>query len=218
MAVSRERYFLGLDLGQAQDFSALAVVRQVPQEAEPRYEVAGLKRWELGTPYPAIVEGVAGILAKPPLLAAHTSLIVDQTGVGAPVVDSFEVAGLRPLPLLITAGSQVVSDGAGWHVPKRDLVSVLQVLLQGERLKIAAALPHAGTLRTELLNFKVKVTLAGNDTYGAGSEWREGMHDDLVLALALACWVGERGQSPAGFSLLGPDRRDPGYLTAVGAR
>jgi hypothetical protein len=32
---------------------------------------------------------------------------------------------------------------------------------------------------------RVKVTLSGREQYGV---WREGQHDDLVLAVALACW------------------------------
>ncbi len=38
-------------------------------------------------------------------------------------------------------------------------------------------LPEAALLVQELLNFQVKITAAGNDTYRA---WREGQHDDLV--------------------------------------
>ena len=64
----------------------------------------------------------------------------------------------------------------------------MQVLLQAERLKIAAALPEAAVLTQELLNFQVKITMAANDTYGA---WREGQHDDLVLAVAMATWYAE---------------------------
>jgi len=42
----------------------------------------------------------------------------------------------------------------------------------------------------EFLNFLVKIDpLTGHDSYGA---WREGQHDDLVLATAVACWYGER--------------------------
>jgi hypothetical protein len=42
----------------------------------------------------------------------------------------------------------------------------------------------------ELENFKVKVsTRTAHDSYEA---WRESDHDDLVLALALACWWRER--------------------------
>jgi hypothetical protein len=40
----------------------------------------------------------------------------------------------------------------------------------------------------ELLGFEVRITSAGDDTYGA---WHAGANDDLVLAVALACWWGE---------------------------
>ncbi len=40
----------------------------------------------------------------------------------------------------------------------------------------------------ELENFQVKISLdTAHDTYGV---WREGSHDDLVLAVTLALWVG----------------------------
>ena len=46
----------------------------------------------------------------------------------------------------------------------------------------------------ELHIFKGKVSaLLGHDSYGAGGEWREGPHDDLVPAVAMAAWLGENG-------------------------
>ena len=124
-------------------------------------------------------------------------LAVDATGVGRPVVDMFTAAKLkaRLMPVTITAGAETRYDRwgpgvsrAAW-VPKTELVSVVQAALQGERLKVAAGLPLADTLKKELLNFKVKVSLAGAEQFGA---WREGDHDDLVLAVALAMWLGEQ--------------------------
>jgi hypothetical protein len=80
-------------------------------------------------------------------------------------------------------------------VPKRDLVSSLQVALQSGALAIADALPLAATLRQELAGFRVKISLTtGHDSYGAGEDWRPAPHDDLVLAVALACW--EAGKAP----------------------
>jgi hypothetical protein len=67
-------------------------------------------------------------------------------------------------------------------------VSALQLLLQSRRLHIARSLEHAATLVKELENFRVKITAAARETYEA---WREGQHDDLVLAAALAAWMGE---------------------------
>ena len=60
--------------------------------------------------------------------------------------------------------------------------------LQAGRLKVSGRLPEAATLRREMLNFRVRITAAANDTYAA---WREGEHDDTVLAVALATWAGE---------------------------
>jgi hypothetical protein len=109
--------------------------------------------------------------------------------VGAAVVDMLRgSAGLTFDAVTITGGDTQSKAGYGnYRVPKRDLVGGLQVLLQSGRLKIASSLEHAETLRAELLNFRVKINLAtGHDSYEA---WREGDHDDLVLAAALAVWA-----------------------------
>lgn len=52
-------------------------------------------------------------------------------------------------------------------------------------MKVARELPEADTLMNELMNFQLKITPAGNEVHGA---WREGTHDDLVLAVVLICW------------------------------
>jgi hypothetical protein len=192
--VSGHRYWLGLDLGQLQDYSALAVLERLGPTAavtERRYHARHLERLPLNTPYPAIVKRVGALLNTSPLRGC-TELVVDATGVGRPVIDMLKQAQLRPMAVTITAGDAVTREGAEWHVPKRDLIGQLQVLLQTQRLVVADALPEAATLVRELLGYQMKITLAGHDTYGA---WREGTHDDLVLALAIAAWAGEQARS-----------------------
>src|ERR1019366_2873206 len=92
------------------------------------------------------------------------------------------------LPVTITSGDTRNVSHGNHRVPKRDLVVGLQVLLQRGGLRIAADLRDAPTLLTELMDMRVKVSTAGNEQFGA---WREGTHDDLVLAVALACWAVE---------------------------
>jgi hypothetical protein len=93
-------------------------------------------------------------------------------------------------PVLITAGHQILAcDDGALHVPKKELVGAVQVLLQGRRIKFAPV-PRREVLLKELLTFKVRVTAAANETFEA---WRERDHDDLVLAVALAAWQAERG-------------------------
>lgn len=182
--------FVGLDLGQVNDPSALVVLEQATsEEAElPHYyNVRHLERLPLHTKYPAIVEIVQGIMAAPQLLGAM--LIVDGTGVGRPVVDMFTAAGMKLIAISITSGGQPHQvDETWWNVPKRDLVSTLQVLLQADRIRFGNRLAAAEAMKEEFKNFQVKITTAANDVYGA---WREGTNDDLILGAAIAAWAGD---------------------------
>jgi hypothetical protein len=190
----RPDYYVGLDLGQTTDFTALAVLERPPADGGagdgPAYALRHLERFPLGTPYTAIVPAATRLANAAPGGAA--TLVVDQTGVGRAVVDLLRRApGTgRIVPVTITGGLEVAEQEDGsYHVPKKELVTCLQLLLQSRRLKVARTLPHADTLVQELSNFRVKITEALHETFGA---WREGEHDDLVLAVALAAWLAER--------------------------
>jgi hypothetical protein len=56
---------------------------------------------------------------------------------------------------------------------------------------VAPALREAQTLVQELTTFQLKPVLLGNDAYVA---WREGPHDDLVLAAGVAAGPAERAR------------------------
>lgn len=190
------QYYVGLDLGQVQDYSALAVLEWLPKEYS--YAVRHLRRFPLGTPYPQICHEVRALVLRPPLVG-KVQLVVDATGVGRPVLDIFRKAqlGHGVIGISIHGGDNVSREPAvsGYRVPKRDLVSNLQLLFQARRLKISKDLPEAEVLAQELRSFRVQITESGNDTYGA---WRSGEHDDLVLAVSLAAWLGERHHPLAG--------------------
>ena len=193
-----ESYFIGLDLGQSHDFTAIAVVERAVLKKEfdaalwafrkeVQLQLRHLERVPIGTPYPEVVRRAVEI-TRSPKLTGPVHLAVDNTGVGVAVVDMLRAA--RPnavlLPVTITAGdTENVCQGAH-RVPKRNLIVGLQVLLQQGGLRIAADLKDAPTLLAELMAMQVKVSAAGNEQLAA---WREGTHDDLVFALALAIWA-----------------------------
>lgn len=189
-------FYIGLDLGQSSDFTALSVLERIGGRKEAVYHVRHLERVR-NVPYPEIVSKTAEIMQSP-ALAGQADLVVDQTGVGAPVVDLFRQAGLKPTGVLIHGGDKASNEGHTWRVPKRDLVGSLQVLFQSGRFKISRKLPLASVLQSELLNFKVKIDpVTAHDSYSA---WRERDHDDLVLSVALAVWLGERPRyQPSGW-------------------
>jgi hypothetical protein len=56
----------------------------------------------------------------------------------------------------VSAGHAVASDErGGWLVPKKDLVGILQLLLQEKRMKVAPALEQMKTLAEELQQFQM---------------------------------------------------------------
>lgn len=199
-AVTEKQLFIGLDLGQSKDYSAIAFIecnRLLPFNADEEItalNVLHLERWKRRTSYPQIVADTVKMingLKKFQSPDGKPVLAIDATGVGAPVVDLFKRETIKAelKPIQIVGGATVSEEFGVTRVPKRDLVSVVQVALQNRILHIAERLPAASLLRTELENFQTKITEAANDVYGA---WREGQHDDLVLATALALWCANR--------------------------
>jgi len=183
------KFLLGLDLGQVRDYTALSIIEKITEDdTEAIYHLRHIQRFPLKTTYPEIVDKVCDIFNSDKI-SKYSRLIVDATGVGRPVVDLFKKKQLYPKAITITGGYDVIKDNGEYKVPKRDLVTNLQVLFQQEKLKIAEDLQEAKTLVQELLNFKVKIKDNARESFEA---WREGIHDDLVLAVALACWWGEK--------------------------
>jgi hypothetical protein len=206
-------FIVGVDLGQAQDPTALVVLergtssqigrsqRQVYDGGIPRIEQAAVKlarydvihaeRMPLGTHYPQQRMRIAELMADS-RLRGRAALVIDRTGVGRSVVDEMRRDGLRPIGIGIHGGASVTRVASDFNVPKRDLVGVVQVLLQTERLRFARDLPLLDVLLGELADFRVSISATtGHDSYAA---WRVGGHDDLVLALACGLWYAEHEQ------------------------
>lgn len=226
-----DSFIVGLSIGTSQTTTALCVLEQtgrdtgetvtsslpgpanwddrppIPASTMPVYEysyaVRHLERLPAGTPYPEQVAKTKDLIAKLVQTPAKVSLVIDQTGVGRPVTDLFKAAKLKPQRATVTGGDSVSREGDEYRVPKRDLVSSAQVLLQAKRLTIASSLPLAQVLVSELLAFKATITLQRENSAAPPEPWRERSNDDLVLAVALAAWYSEthRPVQTSGFSI-----------------
>jgi hypothetical protein len=208
-------FILGLSLGQPMEHTALAILRRdvvlddagkMVQDAAGddtyKFDCVGLERFTVGMSYPAIAAAVAKTLAAPALQPVkgqnRPTLALEITGVGKSVVDLFINSNLPADIEIITStgGIDVVRDawpdrsggrvGRWYKVPKQDLVAVVQVMLQAERIKFAGTLALAPTLRRELHDFRP--TPARSDELSG----REHDDDDLVFAVAAALWFGNR--------------------------
>jgi hypothetical protein len=168
-------HFVGVDLGQAKDFTAIAAVERA--ELTGAWDPATyawrktaslrlryLERLALGTPYPEVVERVVG-LTRSGELAGRCHLVVDATGVGRPVVDLLRRAGpgCPMMPATITGGDGESQEAGYYRVPKRDVIVGLQVLLQSGELKIAGGLRHGAALTAEMADMRVNVGPSGRE-------------------------------------------------------
>lgn len=150
-----------------------------------RVDVRHLERLPLRMSYVDQVAYIASVLRRPPLHWPRAALVVDQTGVGRPVVDVFRRAGLRPVGVTITAGDGVTrTDEGDYRVSKLHLVSGLQADLHSGVLRWSKKLREAQALAIELQDFRANISETGFARFGA----REGAHDDLVLAVAIGRW------------------------------
>lgn len=197
MHTLRAPFFVGLDLGQAHDYSAIAVLEQsfergewdqavFAHREEPMTRLRHLERIRLGTPYPDVVERTAAI-TRSAELRGRCQLIVDGTGVGRPVVDLLRRGRVECsiYPVVITGGISETFSNNYYHVPKSDLVSGLQVALQSGRMRVARGMGYVPELMEEMAAMRVRVSGSGNEQFGAS---RRGTHDDLTVALALSLW------------------------------
>lgn len=199
-ALPAETWFtVSADLGQVNDYTAVAIVESVQAnpgstgEAVYSHDVSHLERYR-GMPYPEVADRLVRLCAH---LPAAPVLVIDETGVGRAVCDQLRRANPRTVwfcPITITAGMDAVAQPDGsFHVAKRQLVGAVQVAQQNHRLKVGKSLPLAPVLVKECLSFQARITSSGNVVYGVPdtSDWRNGVHDDLVLAVALGVWGAE---------------------------
>lgn len=170
-------YLAGLDIGQRDDWTALAVAER---DRDGGLTLVALERIR-HRPYPEIAQLVADTLRALP----GATLLVDVTGVGRPICDLLRQHRVAHVRVNIHGGGTVgrLDDGT-LSVPKRDLIAALVVGFEAKTLRIAAGLRHAETLEREAAAFRMAVSASGHDSYNA----REGEHDDLLLAASLPVW------------------------------
>ena len=170
---------------------------------EKHYTARHINRMPLGTPYTAVAKAIEDIDEKIRRRenGETCTYVVDATGLGAPVIDllreNIESARIKAAYLTGGIEARIERGGMTLYIPKAQMVSMLQVLLQTGRIHLPKT-AEAEALKEELLNYEIRISDAGRDSYGA---FKTGSHDDLVSALGIATFYSENRKIPGIYRL-----------------
>jgi len=152
-------YFGGLDLARLQDFTVLTIL-------DRDRRVVYWDRWQ-HTSWEVQIQRVMDVTNRYKAL-----IMVDSTGVGDPIYERLERAGLDVEPFKFTNES------------KKQLIETLSLAIERSMITF----PDIPELVNELDIFEYDMTPTGLIRYNAP----DGYHDDAVVSLALANWALEK--------------------------
>jgi len=195
MRITTLNHYIGIDLGQRRDYTALALVTEqrifsgrdkISYNPIIHHElhVSFLKRLPLRTPYTALPARLHKMVMA--LHPADATIAIDASGPGVPVVDMLRrnTIGANIMPAFIAAAGDGKTIKNGFYtIGRNTLLSLLRIGLENRMLKFAGGLKLKPELIAEL------TSLAANPNLAAA-------HDDLAFAIALALWAA-RTRNPA---------------------
>lgn len=211
-----KRFTIAVDLAKKRDYFALMVFEAIPhvKPGSPlfgnpdrtvmKYEVVYIDK-ERELRYPDMVRKTVHVAGYKDIKNDY-DLIVDGTGVGEAAVDYLRDAGLYPIPIVFTNGTQVneIYEDIGkvfadvqdrlrasktlkeLRVPKKDLVTAGQILMQQRRIGVTPDCPFRQDFENQLMGFTGKINeLTRHVKYEAEDER---VHDDLVVCYLMGSW------------------------------
>lgn len=190
------RFWLGVDLAQAQDNTALVCVHDecLPVWAGGRQALGPRRRTIVfadkfkGVSYPDVVSHVIRTMLKEPL-RGRAKLVIDASGLGRVVSDLLHEQRINHHAIQMTVGQNWVEKDRYVNVGKMLLLETLSLMFATGGLTFAHDLPLREDLLAELETFQLEQTAAGNQIIVQGKSGAH--HGDLAIALAVAVFASE---------------------------
>jgi phage FluMu gp28-like protein len=155
-------YYAGLDFGKLQDYSVLTVLKREGETLKLVY----LYQFPLETPYTHVI----GHLVRANQKFKFRKVLVDQTGVGEPVLEEIRNQGLSNI------------EGLKFTVQtKEELLSNLKIAMEQNRL----AIPYHRQLCTQINEQQYAYSKSGHLQFSHPTN----SHDDMLWALALSVYA-----------------------------
>jgi phage FluMu gp28-like protein len=162
-------YYGGVDFGKLQDFSVISVLKRDGDKLKLVY----MYQFPLETPYTQVI----GHLVRANQKFQFRGVLVDQTGVGEPVLEEIHNQGLRSV------------DGITFTTQsKEELLTGLKIAMEQNRL----AIPYDRLLCQQINEQQYEYGKSGHLQFNHPQH----CHDDMLWALALAAAITMRTPPP----------------------
>jgi phage FluMu gp28-like protein len=162
-------YYCGVDFGKLQDYSVIAVLRREGDNLKLVY----MHQLPLETPYTHVI----GHLVRANQKFQFRNVLVDQTGVGEPVLEEVRNQGVRNV------------DGVKFTVEtKEELLTSLKIAMEQNRL----AIPYHRELCQQINEQQYEYSKSGHLQF----KHPQNSHDDMLWALSLSCFASTRAPPP----------------------
>jgi len=170
-SIPRGEYYAGLDLGKLDDYSVLMILRLEGDILKLVY----FHVFPLNTNYANVIGHVIRADEK----FHFRKVLIDQTGVGEPILEEFHQQGLDHV------------EGLTFTIrTKEEMLSCLKIAMEQNRL----AIPYNRPLCTQINEQQYEYSASGHLKFSHP----EGSHDDMLWALALAVYCGTQLREPEG--------------------
>jgi phage FluMu gp28-like protein len=166
-------YYCGVDFGKLRDYSVVMVVKREGNMLKLVYTY----QFALETPYSQVI----GHIVRANQKFGFQKILVDQTGVGEPVVEEIRNQGLRNV------------EGLKFTVQtKEELLSNLKIFMEQNRL----AIPYHRQLCQQINEQRYEYSKSGHLKFSHP----ENSHDDMLWALALSVYVAREPKKEPAFT------------------
>lgn len=190
------RYFVGADLGQANDYSSAVVVKDQQLRCfdgnrvtlGPRERTIVYADKFRGVSYVDVVDYLIRLRNAPPM-GGKSELVIDGTSIGRVVSDVLTDQGVDHTAVQMTGGQEWRRSGRYVNASKTLMIENLAVLFAAGDIKFAHDLPLRREIEEDLASFTTQTTAAGN-TVISQSRSTSG-HGDAGIALIISAFASQ---------------------------
>ncbi len=190
------RYFIGADLGQANDFSSVVVIKdqQLPVSdgacvtLGPRERTIVYADKFRGVSYVDVVDHLIKLRNAPPF-GGKSELVIDGTSLGRVVSDMLWDQSIPHSAVQMTGGADWTRKGRYVNASKTLMIENLAVLFAADELKFAHDLPLRSEIEEDLATFTTQTTAAGNQIITQARN--ASGHGDLGIGLIVAAFASQ---------------------------